>query len=331
MARPHIEPFVDRDVSFKKLTMPGFKPGVNYKMLSIDKDTGACTMTVQYDAGFKQPPGFCYSEHEFLLMEGSLTIGGKKWQKGLYSFVPAGVSLPAMSTDEGALLLVFYNFGPPSFVESDKDHQNADRTDFKMVDSYQGMDWQNSTLFPATAPGCLLKILHIDKRTFGMTFLYCMTPGFWQDNISYHDCAEEAYHIWGTSWMMQFGELPTGGYFWRPAYINHGCFASELGILAIGRTDGDLHNYFHHDPFSTPEENHERAASRLARMKPALYNWILTSEHNHLPHDFEYPNDTYKTEGWDTGIHMHDDGQVHHHSASGAHSHLGGNKKKKKK
>jgi hypothetical protein len=66
-----------------------------------------------------------------------------------------------------------------------------------------------------------------------------MTPQFHQDNISYHDCAEEGYHLWGTSWMMQFGDLPTGGYFWRPAYINHGAFASEYGCIALGRTDSN--------------------------------------------------------------------------------------------
>ena len=27
MARKHIEPFVDRDVAFKKMTLPGFKQG----------------------------------------------------------------------------------------------------------------------------------------------------------------------------------------------------------------------------------------------------------------------------------------------------------------
>ena len=56
---------------------------------------------------------------------------------------------------------------------------------------------------------------------------------------------------WGTSWMMQVGDLPTGGYFWRPPYINHGAFASKNGIIAIGRTDAHLHNYFHHNPWTT--------------------------------------------------------------------------------
>ena len=43
MARPHIEPFCDRDVPFKKMTMKGFPSGMQYKMLSLDTDTGACS------------------------------------------------------------------------------------------------------------------------------------------------------------------------------------------------------------------------------------------------------------------------------------------------
>ena len=85
-----------------------------------------------------------------------------------------------------------------------------------------------------------------------------MTPAFYQDKISYHDCAEESYHLWGTSWMMQFGEVPTGGYFWRPAYINHGAFASEMGCIALGRVDSKLFNHFHYNPWTTQVENQDR-------------------------------------------------------------------------
>ena len=112
-----------------------------------------------------------------------------------------------------------------------------------------------------------------------------MVPGFHQDNISYHDCAEEAYHIYGTSWMMQFGDLPTGGYFWRPPYINHGAFQSDGGVLAFGRTDGELFNHFHFNPYTEPDENEERAAARLLARKPQLYKWIVAHGHNH-PTDF---------------------------------------------
>ena len=71
---------------------------------------------------------------------------------------------------------------------------------------------------PSVASGCIIKLLNYNANSFAMTFLYCMTPNFYQGNISYHDCAEESYHLWGNSWMTQFGDVLTGGYFWRPAH-----------------------------------------------------------------------------------------------------------------
>lgn len=101
--------------------------------------------------------------------------------------------------------------------------------------------------------------------------------------------------------MMQFGYLPTGGYFWRPEYINHGAFRCELGTIAFGRTDSKLHNYFHYDPWSTIDENKLRAAAHLYRQRPKLYDWVAAEGHNHPhgPSDFEHK-------------HYHDDAQVRH-------------------
>jgi hypothetical protein len=318
MARPHIEPFVDRDVAFKKMTLPGFPKGMQYKVLSLDTDTGACSLTVRFEPGYRQPPGISYSEMELFIMEGSVKYGGTVYGKGNYFFVPAGVSMPPMSSAKGAEGLLFYNYGEPSFIESDEDHPRADRDQLVIVDAYQGLQWKPADFVrPSVAPGCMVKMLRSDPLTHAHSLLYCMTPNYWQDNISYHDCAEESYHIYGTSWMMQFGDLPTGGYFWRPAWINHGAFASELGVLGFGRTDSTLHNYFHYNPWTTPEENRLRAAAQLRRNKPNLYKWIRSADgHNH-PSDFEYPD--YDYAGEDPHGHAHEpgheaDGHVHERS-----------------
>jgi hypothetical protein len=279
MARPHIEPFVDRKVPFKKMTLPGFPKGTHYKMLSLDTDTGACSMSVMFEPGYELPPGMSYSELELFVMTGYLEMEGRQHGPGTYISMPAGVSLPAMRMPRGITGLMFYNHGEPSFVESDVDHPLAERARLIKVNAYDDLQWTSTDFFPATAPGCLVKILKFDERTQAFTFLYCMTPNFWQDNISYHDCAEEAYHIWGTSWMMQFGELPTGGYFWRPPYINHGAFQCKLGTLALGRTDSQLYNHFHFNPWTTPDENRERAGARMLAWKPELYRWVATGAH----------------------------------------------------
>jgi hypothetical protein len=309
MARPHIEPFVDTDVPWKKMTLPGFPKGMRYKMLSIDTDNGACTMTFMFEGGYRQPPGMSYTEYELFIMTGSVKVGEQVYGPGTYLFVPAGVSIGELTSARGATGLLFWNHGEPSWVESDSDHPRAERQHFKAIDSYRGLSWGGANVYPATAPGCFVKILNYDQRTQAFTFLYCMTPKFYQDNISYHDCVEEAYHIWGTSWMMQFGNLPIGGYFYRPPYINHGAFGCELGTLAIGRTDSQLYNHFHFNPWTTPEENRERAANRILQWKPDLYKWINQEGHNH-PVDFEYPHEHGHSHG--DKPHHHGDGEVAH-------------------
>ena len=75
MARKHIEPFVDTSVPFRKMTLPGFGKGMHYKMLSIDEDTGACSMTVKFEKGYRMPPGMSYTEYEMQILKGTIKYG----------------------------------------------------------------------------------------------------------------------------------------------------------------------------------------------------------------------------------------------------------------
>ena len=305
MARPHIEPFDERTTPFRRLTLPGFPRGLHYKTLSVDSSTGACSLVVKFESGWHRPAGFSYSELEFFLLDGSIEIGERRCGPGEYLWVPAGVSLPSMQVERGARALLYYNYGEPSFEASPEDHEDARRDALVQVNAFEDLQWKVGLRNPAVAPGCVSKVLRVDPVTKGYTFLYCMSPNYWQDNISYHDCAEESYHIWGTSWMMQFGYLPTGGYFWRPPYINHGAFASKLGCLALGRTDTDLVNYFHHNPWTNVEENRQRVVDKLAAEKPQVFRWVRSDDgHNHP-----------------AGTHVHADGTAHAHPHDAQHEH----------
>ncbi|MFO1426804.1 MAG: hypothetical protein U1F11_07485 [Steroidobacteraceae bacterium] len=139
--------------------------------------------------------------------------------------------------------------------------------------------------------------------TKACTFLYCMTPSYWQDNISYHDCCEESYHIWGTSWMMQFGELPTGGYFFRRRTSTTARSRAATARIALGRTDAELFNYFHFNPWTNIEENRRRAIAKLYEERPELHRWTLAEAgHNHP-----------------TAAHIHADGTAHVHAHAAGH------------
>ncbi|WP_101757840.1 DUF4437 domain-containing protein [Oceanicoccus sp. KOV_DT_Chl] len=197
MARPHIEPFCDRDVHWKNMTLPGMGKGFSYKMLSMDNETGACSMTVQLEGGYKRAPGFSWSEYEMLIIEGSFTLAGKRYGKGHYFYVPAGYSVGALATEQGAKVLMMYNTSAPSHIESDTHHALAQVGLYHDISSYDDIPWvSGGVTSPTVATGCLVKVLNFNPNTHALTFLYCMTPNFSQDNISYHDCAEESYHIW---------------------------------------------------------------------------------------------------------------------------------------
>ncbi len=302
MPRPHIEPYVELNEGYKPFRLLGFI-GSDYKVLSLDPDTGSCTLKVQYKNGYKRKPGLSYSDVELFILNGEMKMGNETLREGHFMFIPAGVSTGAIEVSDGCEALVFFNDSEPHFEESAESHDLALTAGLISVNAYEDQPWSGGSIVsPSVATGCLIKLLRFDPLTEAMTFMYCMSPEFMQDNISYHDCAEESYHIWGTSWMMQFGELPTGGYFWRPPYINHGSFRSKLGCIALGRTDSKLHNYFHFNPWTNPAENLQRAASMLYRQRPQLFKWVeATGGHNHPhgpvgqadaiepPPDFEHP------------------------------------------
>jgi hypothetical protein len=293
MSRPHIEPYCELNDPWKRFDLAGFPDGSEYKVLSLDRDTGACSLKMRLGPGYGRSPGFSHSDSELFVLSGDLTIGGRLHGEGQYVFQPAGLVMPAMTSACGCELLVFYNEGWPTFVESTESHPLALSAALVDVNAYRDAPWIGvARKQPGVATGCLVKVLRIDPLTKATTFLYSMSAQYYQDNISYHDCAEESYHIWGTSWMLQFGDLPTGGYFWRPPYINHGAFASRRGCIALGRTDSELYNYFHFNPWTTPAENQARALAILYSERPELWKWTVTHGHNHPegPDDFERPD-----------------------------------------
>jgi hypothetical protein len=285
MARPHIEPYVELNDAYQGFDLPAFPSGSLYKVLSMDADTGACSLKMRFDAGYRRKPSMSYSDSEMFILEGRVTIGATTYGRGQYFFIPAGVATDAMHSDDGFEALVFYNDGQPSFVESDEHHELALHEAFVSTNAYLDAPWLGTARRnPGVASGFAVKSLRMNPLTKANTFLYAAIPEFMQDNISYHDCAEEAYHIHGDCSMMQFGELPTGGYFWRPAYINHGCFWSRHGCIALARIDGELYNYFHFNPWTNPDENARRAAVQLYEEKPNLVGWSAMTDHNH-PHE----------------------------------------------
>jgi len=284
MGRPHIEPLVDTDVKQRALDLPGWKRGIMARTLSIDPVNGSCTQVVEFEGGFKQPGGFSNSEWELFILDGSLTIDGKTYTRDHYFFVPAGYRIGNISTREGCRAIWFFNDHYPDWVKASAHRdRKVPRSEFISTASNDEIRWIVPMMVPQTEPGAFIKVLRMEEKTGAFTGLYILCPRFWQDNISYHDCMEESYHIWGESWMMQFGYLPTGGYFYRPPYISHGPFQCEYGTYAIFRTDSWLVNHFHWNPWTNVEENRVRVLDKVVARQPLLANWAKLGPDEFVP------------------------------------------------
>ncbi|MDP6415647.1 MAG: DUF4437 domain-containing protein, partial [Gammaproteobacteria bacterium] len=92
MARPHIEPYVELNDGYKVFSFPGFPEGSYYKVLSLDEDTGACSLKMKFNAGYYRQPGMSYSDSEMFILEGRVMIGNQTYGRGHYWFIPAGVA-----------------------------------------------------------------------------------------------------------------------------------------------------------------------------------------------------------------------------------------------
>jgi hypothetical protein len=275
---------VDADVALKRFSMPGWASGARVRTLSIDPENGACTQIVEFGGGFSQPAGYSTSEWEIYILDGTLQMGDRVLGKDHYLFVPAGYHLPRISTRQGCKAMWFFNDHFPNWMRADGPRDRKVKTsDFVSVNANDSSRWMVPNFYPQTEPGSLVKILRFEESTGAFTGLYMLCAGFWQDNVSFHDCIEEMYHLWGESWMMQFGYIPTGGYLYRPPYINHGPFQSEYGTYGLFRTDSWLVNYFNWNPFKTPDECRVDVVDRMKRRQPDLMKWVYLTKDEFTP------------------------------------------------
>ena len=270
-ARPHLERYLNRDARWRALALPGFGRGLRFKMLSLDATSGACSLKLALAARFRQDGGFSRSALELYVLSGSLELGRHRHGAGSYLYVPRGVALPELRSARGAEALAFYNDGPPSLVPSDSDHPDGERLGLSAIDAHQDLAWRPPGEQPADAPGVLVKLLRTDPVTGACTRLVAWPPQFRRDAVGFRDSGEETYQLRGTLTTLQFGDLPTGGYCWRPAFVNHGPLAASQGALAFSRTDGEPVLHFQASPWTTPQENRRRAREALEARRPALF------------------------------------------------------------
>ena len=241
--RPHIE-FIQSQCLPWRPTPPAF-PGAQCKILSRAKADGACSLLLRFPPGWqREAVEHSRADEEFYVLEGALTIDGRRFAADSYAFRPAGSTRRRIKSSEGCVILAFYD-REPGWLPGSGD--GAAERSFRAVPFLDagGMPWDMTLNDPRLAHlGISRKNLRTDPRTGERTFLSLVLPqsapqgGSGPQEI--HPVVEEAYVIAGAL-CGPHGTMNPGAYFWRPPGIAHGPFGSRTGSLSLIRFVGGRH------------------------------------------------------------------------------------------
>jgi hypothetical protein len=230
--------WVDSDrLQWQPLHIPGHPAAAEYRLLSLDANSGARSQITMLPPGWQRPPGYYDTNEEFLVLEGEVQIGQHELRRYSYGYHPAGYAQGRLSTTHGATILQWWD-AQPAFVETEISTAEARLDEVVEGWHFDEQPWTSNADFPQWAdfdpsPEMRLKLLRLGPDGGHMTWLNFNAGsgrGLAQGRPwEVHPMWEEAMLLEGD---LTYTEcLPGGevtgtyrprGYFFRPGGIAHG-------------------------------------------------------------------------------------------------------------
>lgn len=205
--------------------------GTALKRLSEDADSGALSALVRYPAGYRSDATALAADEEFLVLDGELVIGGRRFGPYSYAHWPAGFDAGSRASDRGAVVLAFYSAAPSAAARAAYDPERL----VEHCDTFEVPYTGN--FHPEFPPGAGRKVLFTDPETAETSWLLGTLPMRWAERSEVHPYVEEMYLLSGESHGDR-GVMRPGAYFWRPGGIPHGPYGTLTGNLYFFRTRG---------------------------------------------------------------------------------------------
>jgi Domain of unknown function (DUF4437) len=239
MGRPFIEFIQSQAVGWAEGVYGQPVPGVRSKLLSLDEETGASSMLVRYPPGYSagsaEQPYHLRVDEEFFVLEGGLTLDGRRYGCYSYAHLPAGVNRAQTLSGSGAVVLVFWS-GEPRPVEGPApEGMLAEKRLVPYIDGFAG-EW-GGNFHPQFPVGAGRKWLRRDPVDGEETWLLGTMPLRSGRRPEKHPVVEEMFLLSGEL-SGPLGLMRAGCYFWRPPEEWHGPFGSTTGNLMLFRTKG---------------------------------------------------------------------------------------------
>lgn len=238
--RPHIEFIQAQLVPWQRIGQHAARPDAEYKFLSRNAETGACSALIRYPAGWRRNgDNRIAAAEEFYVLQGGIEVDGLSFSHDCYGYFPPNYAHDSFASPQGAVVLTFFDREPtPSTSKS------SNRRESIRVDALH-MPWDMSLNDPKLAHlGISRKDLRTDPVTGERTFLSMVLPHSEPPGLEgpqeSHPVVEEAYIISG-SLTGPHGTMAPGAYFWRPPGIPHGPFGTRWGCVSLIRFVGGKH------------------------------------------------------------------------------------------
>lgn len=236
MARPYVKKLYSEEVPLVGWSLDGFGEA-SVRPLSADPESGAATELLELPPGWRAPAGSFAAGLELLVLDGPLEVGEFRLGRFNYSYLPAGAAAGPWLAPEGARVL----WMPEGRLDFEAGAASRPGTRLGLwipqIDS-SAMPWQ-PTLTPGFPIGAMRKTMRIDPDSGAGSWILGMLPQVRDPRREIHPTAEEAFTLVGES-VSDRGLSRPGEYFWRPPFIPHGPFATEVGVMTFFRTDGPL-------------------------------------------------------------------------------------------
>ena len=245
MAREHREWLSREDI--RPVPIPsGPLRGAAWSVLSDDDETGAMTALVEAADRWSGAPGALTGLVELFVLRGELELGGTMLGRLGYAELAAEAEVTA-SGPSAVLLMV-----DPA--------RAGDVPGETLVVDGEGLPWEKE-LHGAPA-GVGVKVIRSGTDGEPVTLLVGNVPHY-DSGPEFHECPEEIFVLEGDVGNDTVS-VRAGDYLWRPAYITHGPYRSDTGLLVFLRGHGEITAHWIDDPNATVEQNIAYAASLRA-------------------------------------------------------------------
>lgn len=239
--RPHIEFLQAQQLAWRRLPPGAARPDAEYKYLSRDAATGACSCLIRYPARWERDAGSTpealAATEELYVLDGELEIDGRRLGPDHYARIPAGWPSSHRRSQRGAVVLSFFDAEPafgvvqpgsaqPVFIDVLHEPWDMRLNDPRLA--HLGLGRKNLYQSPR------------GDRSLLSLMLPHAEPAGAKGARETHPVVEECYVLQG-SLVGPHGEMQAGAYFWRPPGIAHGPFGTRWGCVALIRFLGGTH------------------------------------------------------------------------------------------